>query len=88
MKFVLLYEGGSDMQRARELFPAHRAAWQPFLDRHELLLIGPFSDPSQGAMAVFSTREAAEEFARVDPFVIHGVVKKWDVREWREAIAP
>jgi uncharacterized protein YciI len=37
-------------------------------------------------MAVFSTREAAEEFAHSDPFVLHGVVSSWRVREWNEAI--
>jgi len=35
-------------------------------------------------MAVFSSREAAEEFASDDPFVHAGVVSKWQVREWRE----
>jgi uncharacterized protein YciI len=35
-------------------------------------------------MVIFSTREAAEEFARADPFVIHGVVGRWYVRQWDE----
>ncbi|BAS16389.1 hypothetical protein AHiyo8_46920 [Arthrobacter sp. Hiyo8] len=29
-----------------------------------------------GAMSVFASREAAEEFAASDPFVIHGLVGK------------
>jgi hypothetical protein len=37
-------------------------------------------------MAVFSTREDAEQFARQDPFVVHGVVRGWLVREWNEAL--
>jgi uncharacterized protein len=37
-------------------------------------------------MAVFSTREDAEQFARQDPFVVHGVVRGWRVREWNEAL--
>lgn len=37
-----------------------------------------------GSMAVFAGREAAEEFASGDPFVAHGVVSKWHVREWHE----
>jgi uncharacterized protein YciI len=48
-------------------------------------MIGTFSD-LEGSMAVFSTREAAEEFARSDPFVLNGVVSRWRVREWNEAI--
>lgn len=51
-------------------------------------MIGPFSDPREGAMGIFTTREAAEAFAADDPFVLHGVVSHWQVREWLEAIAP
>jgi uncharacterized protein YciI len=35
-------------------------------------------------MSVFTTQEAAEEFAAGDPFVINGVVGKWHIRQWRE----
>jgi uncharacterized protein YciI len=37
-------------------------------------------------MAIFTTREAAESFAKDDPFVLNGVVSSWVVREWMEAI--
>jgi uncharacterized protein len=86
VKYVLFYEAAADMNRARELFPAHRAKWQEFVAGGQLLMIGPFTDPRQGAMGVFTTRAAAEEFVRVDPFVLEGVVKKWELREWREAL--
>jgi len=49
-------------------------------------MIGTFSD-LEGSMAVFSSREAAEEFAHSDPFVLNGVVSSWRVREWNEAIS-
>lgn len=40
-------------------------------------------------MAVFTSREAAEEFASADPFVLNGVVRSsWQVREWLEAFLP
>ena len=87
MKYVLFYDGAADMERARAVFPAHRAKWQEFVARGELLMIGPFVDPRQGAMGVFATRESAEAFVRVDPFILEGVVRKWELREWREAIA-
>ena len=35
---------------------------------------------SQGAMAIFTSREAAEEFVRNDPFV--------ELRDWDEVLAP
>ncbi len=37
-------------------------------------------------MAVFTTREAAEQFARDDPFAVNGVVRSWEVRERDEAV--
>ena len=33
--------------------------------------------------SVFTTHEAAMDFASGDPFVQHGVVSAWQVREWR-----
>jgi len=39
-------------------------------------MIGPFANALEdGAMGIFTTREAAEEFVRGDPFVLHGVVR-------------
>lgn len=35
---------------------------------------------------MFTTREAAEEFARGDPFVLNGAVRDWSVKEWLEAL--
>jgi uncharacterized protein len=37
-------------------------------------------------MAVFTSREAAEEFAEGDPFVLNGVVRNWSVRDWDEGL--
>lgn len=87
-KYVLFYESADDVTSKAPLhFPAHRARWQDFRTRGTLLMIGPFADPREGSMAVFATREAAEEFAREDPFVLNGVVRNWYIREWNEAIA-
>lgn len=86
MRYVLIYESADDVaERAPVHFAAHRARWAEFQASGTLLLIGPYSDQS-GALAVFTTREAAEEFARGDPFVLNGVVRDWSVKEWLEAL--
>ena len=86
MKYVLSYTSADDVaEKAPVHFAAHRARWAEFQANGTLLLIGPYADQS-GALAVFTTREAAEEFARSDPFVLHGVVREWSVREWLEAL--
>ena len=43
-------------------------------------MIGTFANPQEeGSMAVFTTRGVTEEF--------NGVVRRWNIREWNEALA-
>jgi hypothetical protein len=90
MKYVLFYEAAEDFRsKAPEHIAGHRALWHQFHEAETLLLIGPFTDePAGGAMGVFSTRAAAESFVSLDPFVIHGVVARWTIREWNEVLMP
>jgi uncharacterized protein len=86
-RYVLFYEAGDNFPAgAREHFPAHQAWYQEFMARGVLLMLGPFTDePAGGALAIFTTQEAAEEFAAGDPFVLNKVVGSWHVRQWRVA---
>ena len=87
MLYVVFYETAPDgMSRVPEVFPAHRAHWRSFLEAGTLKLIGPFNPPDRGAMAIFTSREAAEDFATRDPFVVEGVVGRWELVEWMEAV--
>jgi len=90
MKYVLFYESADNVRAtAPAHFPAHKARYQEFHARGELLMLGTFEDPQRdGSMAVFTTRQAAEEFAEGDPFVLNGVVRAWRVRGWNEALVP
>ena len=67
-KFVLFYESADDvMSKAPPVYPRHLARLKEFRDRGDLLLVGTFGDPqAEGSMAVFGSREAAEEFVRDD----------------------
>jgi uncharacterized protein len=89
-KYVLFYESADDLAaKAPVHFSAHTQWGQGFHDRGVLIAYGPFGDPQlEGSMAVFTSREAAEEFARGDPFVLNGVVRSWQIREWNEAFLP
>lgn len=90
MKYVLFYESADDVaSNAPAHFPAHKARLDEFHARGDLLLVGTFADPQKdGSMSVFRTREAAEEFAREDPFVLNGVVRDWRVLDWNEILHP
>jgi uncharacterized protein YciI len=89
-KYVLLYESAADvLTKAPAHFEAHSARGREFHQRGSMLMYGPFGDPqAEGSMAVFTTREAAEAFVDGDPFVLNGVVRSWEIREWDEAFVP
>jgi hypothetical protein len=89
VKYLLFYESAPDVgAKAASHFAARRARWIEFNKAGTLLMIGTFSDPQdEGSMAIFTSHEAAEEFASGDPFVLHGVVRRWYIREWNEALA-
>jgi uncharacterized protein YciI len=89
MKYVVRYETAAEgLARVAELFAAHRALWHGFTEDGTLVAIGPMADPEQGAMAVFATREAAEAFVAMDPFVTEGVVARWEILDWNEVLLP
>ena len=86
MKIVCFYEVAPDaLPKLGNHFPAHRARLDKFHDRGVLLAAGPLGNPPEGAMAIFTTREAAEEFIKEDPFVTNGLVSKWRFVEWNAA---
>jgi uncharacterized protein YciI len=87
MKYVLIYESAEGVrEKAPPHVPAHSARIREFHSRGTLLMIGVFEDPEEGAMGVFTTSEAAEEFARGDAFVLNGVVRDWRVLAWEETL--
>jgi len=56
--------------------------------RSELLLAGALGDPADRALLVFRAqdRSIAEDFARNDPYVINGLVIRWEVQPWAVVI--
>lgn len=86
VKYVVFYQSADDVaSKAPAHFPAHFARGQEFHAQGTLLMFGTFGNPhEEGAMAVFTTREAAEEFINGDPFVLNGVIRNWYIREWNE----
>lgn len=85
MHYLLFYEVGEDyVSRRAEFRDAHlEKAWQAS-ERGELVLGGALANPVDGAVLLFKgdSPEVAEKFARTDPYVTSGAVKRWHVREW------
>ena len=89
MHYLLFYEAGDDYVAKRTKFRGkHLAkAWQA-AERGELILAGAYANPVNGAVLLFSgdSPAVAEEFARSDPYVTGGAVKRWYVREWTTVV--
>jgi uncharacterized protein len=87
--YLLFYEGADDYlgQRARFRSEHLAKAWEAS-QRGELLLGGALADPIDGAVLLFKGEfpGVAENFARADPYVTGGAVKRWRVREWTTVV--
>ncbi len=85
MKAVVIGEpSGATMDTIKGVFPRHKAVVDRFVARGEVIGIGPFAD--LGNMAIFRTREAAEQFVREDPFILEGLIRSFVIRDWNDAM--
>ena len=56
-------------------------------ERGELLLAGALPDPYDRALLVWTApRDVVERFVQQDPYVVHGLVTGWTIREWNVVI--
>jgi len=56
--------------------------------RGHLILAGALTDPVDRALLIFRVpdRSHVERFALRDPYVVHGLVTRWEVRPWTVVI--
>lgn len=89
MHYLLFYEVAEDyISRRAEFRDAHlRKAWEASA-RGELVLGGALANPVDGAVLLFKgdSPEVAANFARADPYVTGGAVRRWHVREWTTVV--
>jgi hypothetical protein len=89
MHYLLFYEVGEDYVSRRAQFrEAHlEKAWKASA-RGELVLGSALAHPVDSAVLLFKgeSAEIAENFARADPYVTSGAVKRWYVREWTTVV--
>jgi uncharacterized protein len=82
MKAVVIGTGsGAGMDAIMAVYPRHKAVVDGFVARGDVIGIGPFVD-KRGSLAIFRSREAAEAFVKQDPFILEGLIKSYDIREW------
>lgn len=87
--YALIYETVDDyVTRRAEFREMHLLMARKVRERGELVLAGAFDDPVDRALLVFRVddKSRVEEFARNDPYVVNGLVKKWEVRSWKVVV--
>lgn len=86
MFVVIGSPSGMSREELMAIFPRHKVFLGQFLARGEVVGVGPFTDAGGGNMALFRSREAAEAFASGDPFLLEGVVKEYQIKEWADSM--
>lgn len=87
--FTLFYDVVDDYLSRRSAYrEEHLRLARAAHHRGELVLGGALTDPSDRALLIFRVRERStvEEFARNDPYVVNGLVTRWEVRSWAVVI--
>jgi anti-anti-sigma factor len=90
--FLLFYDVDEEyLERRADFRGAHlEKAWAAH-ERGELVLGGALTDPVDGAVLLFAlfageSPAVAEAFAKADPYVTNGLVRRWRVREWTTVV--
>ncbi len=73
---------GKSRDEIMAVYPRHKAFLDQFVARGEVVGVGPFTDSGGGNMALFRSRAAAEAFANGDPFLLEGIVKEYQIKDW------
>ena len=89
MHFLLFYDLADDyLERRGEFRDAHlKLAWEA-RERGEIVIAGALADPADCAVLMFQgdSPEVAVRFAKADPYVVHGLVSSFRVRQWNTVV--
>lgn len=87
--YLLIYDLTDDyLARRGEFRGVHlNLAWDAHR-RGELVLGGALGEPVDRAILMFKgpSPKVAEDFAKADPYVINGLIRKWTVRPWMTVV--
>ncbi len=75
------------LERRAVLREDHLALARAAHDRGDLLLAGALPDPYDRALLVWTAaRNVVERFVEEDPYVRHGLVTGWTIRQWNVVV--
>jgi uncharacterized protein YciI len=88
MKFVIIGYDGPEGEAKRKIHrPAHLANLEPLDREGRVILAGPLTDKAGSLLVLeFNSREEAEQFARQDPYTIHGVFQRVEIHPFMQVL--
>lgn len=89
MYYILFYKTVENYIEKRASYRAeHLRLAQEAQDIGTLIMAGALEEPADQAVLVFKgdSPEAAENFAKNDPYVQNGLIAEWSVRPWKVVI--
>ncbi|MBK9307531.1 MAG: hypothetical protein IPM58_10690 [Nitrospira sp.] len=88
MKFVIIGYDGPEGEAKRKVHrSAHLSNLEPLETQGRVVLAGPLTDKAGSLLVLeFKTQEEAEEFARHDPYTVHGVYERYEVHPFMQVL--
>lgn len=87
--YLLMYHLKDDyLERRSQFREAHLALARESAIRGDLVVAGALADPPDMAVLFFKGESpaVAERFAQEDPYVLNGLVERWEVRRWTTVV--
>lgn len=85
MKAVVIAQpSGASIDEIMSVYPRHKTIVDKYIASGDVIGIGPFED--FGSMAIFRSKQAAEQFVAEDPFVLEGIVKSVVIKDWQDSL--
>ncbi len=88
MKFVIVGYDGPEGEAKRKIYrTAHLAHLAPLDKQGRVLIAGPFTDKTGSLLVIeFHTENDAEEFARNDPYTVHGIFERVEIHPFLQVL--
>ncbi len=89
MYYILFYKTVDNYVERRSQFrEEHLQLANEYYQNGSLIMAGALANPVDEAILVFkgNDRTIVESFIKRDPYVINGLIVKWQVREWTVVI--
>ena len=89
MHYLLCYDLAADyLERRTEFRHEHLTLAWAAQERGELILAGACAEPSDMSLLIWKadSPDVIDQFAKADPYVIHGLVTGYRIKQWNTVV--